>query len=429
MLTQDDTRDCQDYLREWRRRVEAPTSQADLVALFENINRVYAEMGLKEPNIILCGAPLQQTIFPALVSLMVDGGQRASSVLAFKRWTGDTELITQGWNALWSEACDQIDWSQCNNSDSSLGALINEKLEDWLNKTAREGLFESIESQFGEVNHYELQPLVSARIIVLKERLQRALFPSPDEMGAHWRGLMNRVPQEWNGLFKASVQSRHPAFFRLQPTDNNWVGAWYWPWLATSDFLRQQRCSFNGTLNSSIDLWLSFAFNCTACLFFENFCFVYEKPLSLLFDDRGRLHAEDRPAVTFADKTGLFFWHGAEVEEEIVTKPDTITIKRIHRESNAEIRRILIERFGFEQFIRLSGAKLIQEDECGALYEKQLEGDEPIVVVKVLNSTPEPDGSDKHYWLRVPPEVRTAREAVAWTFGMEAQNYAPRVET
>src|SRR5258708_19796990 len=37
-------------------------------------------------------------------------------------------------------------------------------------------------------------------------------------------------------------------------------------------------------------------------------------------------------------------------------------------------------------------------------------------MIEVINRTPEPDSSFKHYWLRVPPTMRTAREAVAWTF-------------
>jgi hypothetical protein len=56
-------------------------------------------------------------------------------------------------------------------------------------------------------------------------------------------------------------------------------------------------------------------------------------------------------------------------------------------------------------------------------------GDEPLVMVKVRNSTPEPDGAYKDYFLRVPPTMRTAREAVAWTFGLEAEDYKPTQET
>jgi hypothetical protein len=47
----------------------------------------------------------------------------------------------------------------------------------------------------------------------------------------------------------------------------------------------------------------------------------------------------------------------------------------------------------------------------------------------VINSTPEPDGRFKRYWLRVPPDTKTAHEAVAWTFGVPAKDYSPTVET
>ena len=50
-------------------------------------------------------------------------------------------------------------------------------------------------------------------------------------------------------------------------------------------------------------------------------------------------------------------------------------------------------------------------------------------MVEVLNSTPEPDGSRKTYFLRVPPRTRTAREAVAWTFGVREPDYRPAQET
>lgn len=47
----------------------------------------------------------------------------------------------------------------------------------------------------------------------------------------------------------------------------------------------------------------------------------------------------------------------------------------------------------------------------------------------VVNSTPEPDGSSKEYSLRVPPYMTSARQAVAWTFGMEENEYSPAFES
>ena len=45
--------------------------------------------------------------------------------------------------------------------------------------------------------------------------------------------------------------------------------------------------------------------------------------------------------------------------------------------------------------------------------------------VDVTNGSPEPDGTYKHYFLQVPATVRTAREGVAWTYGLPEQRLPP----
>lgn len=98
-------------------------------------------------------------------------------------------------------------------------------------------------------------------------------------------------------------------------------------------------------------------------------------------------------------------------------------------EPNAEVRRIMFQRFGEERFIRESGALPIHSDEAGDLYRVEVPEDEAMVMVRVINSTPEQDGSQKPYWLRVPPDQVTAQGAVAWTFGMSAKDYQPVAES
>ena len=62
--------------------------------------------------------------------------------------------------------------------------------------------------------------------------------------------------------------------------------------------------------------------------------------------------------------------------------------------------------------------------ETGILWRKRwFEGDS-WAAVEVVNGTPEPDGTYKHYYLQVPPTVRTPREAVAWTYGLSEHEYA-----
>ena len=113
----------------------------------------------------------------------------------------------------------------------------------------------------------------------------------------------------------------------------------------------------------------------------------------------------------------------------MILRPETITVARIEGETNAEVRRVLMERYGESRYLADSGAAPIHTDSYGTLFRKEIPGDEPLVMVRVINSTPEPDGHGKSYWLRVPPTIETAHAAVAWTFGMDAKDYQPDVES
>lgn len=95
------------------------------------------------------------------------------------------------------------------------------------------------------------------------------------------------------------------------------------------------------------------------------------------------------------------------------------------RTRNLELRRLLLDRIGYERFLDAAGSDLVAQDDFGKLWRCTLQiDDEPLHVVEVVNSTPEPDGTHRRYLLRVPPESRTARQAVAWTFGFnDPQQY------
>ena len=161
----------------------------------------------------------------------------------------------------------------------------------------------------------------------------------------------------------------------------------------------------------------------------EKFCMVSDRPVRLMVDAQNRPHCEDGPFCAWRDGTALWAWHGTRVPAWLILHPERLTVGQIQQEANAEVRRVMLERYGFERFFADSGATPISADAFGTLYRVELEGDEPLVMVKVRNSTPEADGSFKHYMLRVPPTMPTAHDAVAWSFGMMPAEYAPQVET
>lgn len=132
-----------------------------------------------------------------------------------------------------------------------------------------------------------------------------------------------------------------------------------------------------------------------------------------------RLHNEAYAALE-SDVENIYFWHGVLVPAFVVVRPDWITLKHIEGETNAEVRRIMIERYGYERYLRESDAKLIdscQDDhKLKGMRTAKLWNAGGIVFLDLLNSTPEPDGTTKRYVIPVDAERyggRAGRECIA----------------
>ncbi|MDI2131565.1 DUF6745 domain-containing protein [Yinghuangia seranimata] len=166
---------------------------------------------------------------------------------------------------------------------------------------------------------------------------------------------------------------------------------------------------------------------------YERVVLVAERPTQLHRDENARLHSGEGAALAFPDGFALHAWRGMPIPADFVTglgpRGSSLDATRIRNEDNAELRRVMLEIYGYDRYLSEVGAQPLHRDATGVLWRIQLPGDEPVVMVEVLNSTPEPDGSVRTYWLRVPPTTRTARAGVAWTFGLTEEEYHPSRET
>lgn len=155
---------------------------------------------------------------------------------------------------------------------------------------------------------------------------------------------------------------------------------------------------------------------------------ISERPVRLERNDEGMLHCEDGAAAVYRDGWSLHAWHGVGVARWVIAQPQLVTPEMIGHQSDVSMKRVLLERYGYERYVRAFGSE-VQRDDWGTLWRAPTFDDEPVVMVHVLNATPEPDGSFKDYFLRVPPEVTSARQAVAWTFAATEDSYEPQVQT
>ena len=125
----------------------------------------------------------------------------------------------------------------------------------------------------------------------------------------------------------------------------------------------------------------------------------------------------------------FFLWLTFQVFRlKIWINPKYLTAKRIRVLPQFE-RDYAIERFSYGRFIGdIDIVPINIDDRYGSLYKFNILN-EGYTVVCVLNSSPEADNTYKYHYIRVPNDIRTAHQAVAWTFHMSDFQYDPDIET
>lgn len=174
----------------------------------------------------------------------------------------------------------------------------------------------------------------------------------------------------------------------------------------------------------------------------EDRAIICRKPSYIKRDAQGRLHSINSPAVEWVNGDKHYFIKGIEIPESWIE--EKVTLKDIENCSNAELRRIAIELYGYKEYVIDIKATRVATDKWGELYKVNIQDDEPIVMVSVLNSTCEPyqqmgleqreefraselanrGGWYKRYLLRVPPNITTPLEGLAWSHNLTPEEYS-----
>ena len=186
----------------------------------------------------------------------------------------------------------------------------------------------------------------------------------------------------------------------------------------------------------------------------EEFCIVSDFPEVLKVDEQNRPHCDDGPSHRWRDGWELYYIHGVVVPRQVVVAPESLTITQVRKEDNAEVRRVMIERMGWDKFCSEAKLKVIHTDTLEAHfpalpvsetvhadmravtgYRKGKEvaelleseefkdfDDQPLKFVRVTDPS-----TGERYTLRVWPENKRAYEAIGQTFGMSEAEYKASV--
>lgn len=147
---------------------------------------------------------------------------------------------------------------------------------------------------------------------------------------------------------------------------------------------------------------------------FDELAILVERPSIIARDEQGRLHSATGPVIAFGDGFEFCAWHGTVVPADWLTKALTPAI--VLNCTNVEQRRAGAEILGWARILRELNVKVLDTDQdpmMGQLLEVDLPEAPASKFLRVQC------GTGRTFCLPVPPTVKTALEANAWTYGVE----------
>jgi hypothetical protein len=203
------------------------------------------------------------------------------------------------------------------------------------------------------------------------------------------------------------------------------LGQHEYGWLAFYDFFREV-CGLQEQTVRLEGPWL-LARSASAAIACERVCWLSERPCAMHIDPLNRLHCTTGPAIVYPDGWSLYFWQGSPVPEEWIQNRHELDPRLALDWHNVEQRRVLAELVGgWERVLAQVPTRIIQQlrdASIGTLIECDGRHGERYRFLRVRC------GTGRSFVLPVPLECETARQANAWTYGLQAHEYMPEVRT
>lgn len=161
---------------------------------------------------------------------------------------------------------------------------------------------------------------------------------------------------------------------------------------------------------------------------YEDVVVFQHRPEYIKMDDTNRLHCENGPAIRYRDGYSVYSWHGTRIPSEWIENKKSLTPEIALTWSNIEQRRCAAEILGWDNVIQQLNSVVIDEDgdpEIGTLLEVDIPeiGRERFLRVKC--------GTGRMFCIPVPPDMKTAIEAQAWTWDLTVEDFGvgPEIRT
>jgi hypothetical protein len=230
-------------------------------------------------------------------------------------------------------------------------------------------------------------------------------------------------PAKMKKLTNAEMRAKMTTSEFLDGVNNDGVSSLWASWAAYVSYFRDV-VGWQDESLESFRVYEDLVLSCGWSWMHEEVLVIGDRPKIVHLDGQGRLHNPDGPSLEYRDGWKMYHSHGVPLPDDIMEDRSLLTAERINKETNAEVRRCLMEMFGYSKYIAEVGEvvdqvgpdhKIVGLRNAKLLY-REIPDDEPLVYLDMENSSDEYDGSRKRYLLAVDPTAydgRAAKECLA----------------
>jgi hypothetical protein len=362
-LTPEQEQQMIEFREEWR-AIGLQSGPVDVDRVRPTINDFYDRIGKSAPYIWRCESPLTAQLIMNLISNL---GANLGANLGDNLWANlGANLRDNLWANLWDNLWDNL-WANLGaNLRDNLWANLWDNLWDNLGDNLRDNLRDNL----GDNLWANLWDNLWANLWDnLRDNLGDNLWANlGDNLGDNLRDNLSKIKyfgtNMWGNL------------------DSYWIAYYVFP----NEYLMKMYADENIKI---LNGWVEISKSCGWWYPFENICFVCDRPVTR-WDSQHRLHGDGLPAFEFADGWKEYYWHGIHIPERAAIDINSYTAKEILSEKNAEVRRALMNLYGFEKILPEVNAKIIDQHPdptIGKLYEFELDGQKYHVAI-VQDGTP-----------------------------------------
>lgn len=209
------------------------------------------------------------------------------------------------------------------------------------------------------------------------------------------------------------------------------VGGYDKFWVAFYMSARKLGVKYTHDIDEKLLAYNEYTNQCHITFMYDNIVFASDRPEFYSFDNNNRLHNENGPALRYRDGYSLYSWKGVRIKDkDLIVKKHAITAQQILKESNAELRRIMIEIYsivnGPESLLKDLKAQVVSKDEQNG-FPRTIYQIGEFRFIHVYNGSLEPDGSRKEYLIGVQED--NPHDAIANSYGRPTKKYKEAIRT